>query len=260
MRIPNSFLTDFKSPSDLKLACVFYSLIHARTEKNLLGYVITVKQEVLANLCGCSVSTVKRSIASLRRLGFIKSQKRIVLGKDRLGAYMYTIADVPVQRNYFVLERSLIRKVNGQAFKVYAMFCKLADSNTRSFYQSLNDLSEMLCMDKKDVIKSIQKLISLKLIRKCRRLTRNGDFTDNTYIICKYVTNNKIHGRQFKAKKITAPAIASKGLSVHQNGANLKYSFFRIHHFEDFVKTFFAKILKLRRKISDKGSGENELI
>ena len=248
MRIPNSFLTDFKSPSDLKLVCVFYSLIHANTEKNLLGYVITVKQEVLANLCGCSVSTVKRSIASLRRLGFIKSQKRIVLEKDRLGAYMYTIADVPVQRNYFVLERSLIRKVNGQAFKVYAMFCKLADSKTRSFYQSLNDLSRMICMDKKDVIKAIKKLISLKLIRKRRRLTGNGDFTDNTYIICKYITNCKIRGRQFKAKKITAPALDSKGLSVHQKGANLKYSFLRIHYFEDFVKTFFAKILKLRRK------------
>ena len=51
MRIPNSFLTDFKSPTDLKLACVFYSLIHANTEKNLLGYVITVKQEVLSRAC-----------------------------------------------------------------------------------------------------------------------------------------------------------------------------------------------------------------
>ena len=91
MRIPSSFLTDLKSSADLKLACVFYSLIHANTEKNLLGYVITVKQEVLADLCGCSVSTVKRSIASLRRLGFIKSQKRIVLKKDRLGKYIYTI-------------------------------------------------------------------------------------------------------------------------------------------------------------------------
>ena len=41
MRIPNSFVTRFTQASDLKLACVFYSLIHKNTKRNLLGYEIT---------------------------------------------------------------------------------------------------------------------------------------------------------------------------------------------------------------------------
>ena len=56
MRIPNSFVTRFTQAADLKLACVFYSLIHKNTKRNLLGYEITVKQSTLMSLCGCSVS------------------------------------------------------------------------------------------------------------------------------------------------------------------------------------------------------------
>ena len=52
MRIPNSFVTRFTQASDLKLACVFYSLIHKNTKRNLLGYEITVKQTTLVSLCG----------------------------------------------------------------------------------------------------------------------------------------------------------------------------------------------------------------
>lgn len=47
MRIPNSFVTRFTQAADLKLACVFYSLIHKNTKRNLLGYEITVKQSTL---------------------------------------------------------------------------------------------------------------------------------------------------------------------------------------------------------------------
>ena len=61
MRIPNSFVTRFTQASDLKLACVFYSLIHKNTKRNLLGYEITVKQTTLVSLCGFSVYTVKRA-------------------------------------------------------------------------------------------------------------------------------------------------------------------------------------------------------
>ena len=72
MRIPNSFVTRFTQASDLKLACVFYSLIHKNTKRNLLGYEITVKQTTLVSLCGFSVSTVKRAASSLLKSGFIK--------------------------------------------------------------------------------------------------------------------------------------------------------------------------------------------
>ena len=87
MRIPNSFVTRFTQAADLKLACVFYSLIHKNTKRNLLGYEITVKQSTLMSLCGCSLSTVKRTVRSLSKCGFIKSQKRQMTTPGKLGTY-----------------------------------------------------------------------------------------------------------------------------------------------------------------------------
>lgn len=206
MRIPNSFLTEFRSPSELKLACVFYGLIHKNTPKNLMGYVITVKQETLARLCGCSIATVKRSLAALRANGFIKSQKRTRIIADKLGTYTYTIAEISTKSNYFNIDKRLIGRVNGQAFRVYAMFCKLSDSVTGAFYQSLNDLTELLAISKNELLRAIEKLVSLKLIRKRKKKTKVGDYTDNTYIICNYVRNVKICRRKIGNKKATALA------------------------------------------------------
>lgn len=259
MRIPNSFLKEFKSPSDLKLACVFYSLIHQHTPKNLMGYVVTVKQETLAKLCGYSLATVKRSLSSLRRAGFIKSQKRTHIAKNKLGTYTYTIEEFSTQRNYFSINRRLISKVNGQAFRVYATFCKLSNSTSKTFYQSLNDLTEILSISKNELLKAIRKLIDLKLIRKRRKLTSFGDYTDNTYIICTYVQNLRITRKGANTNKRAAVSTTRQPLSALSSTNQINYVFI-IHHKKRFVKPFWAKKLKLRRKIFRQcGSIKNEL-
>lgn len=141
MRIPNSFVTRFTQAADLKLACVFYSLLHRDTKRNLLGYEITVKQNTLSALCGFSLSTVKRAVKSLSAKGFILSQRRSVLSPGKQGTYVYTIEAVTTEHDYFVMSRKLLKRVNGQELRVYTMCCKLADSRCRRFYQSYNDLS-----------------------------------------------------------------------------------------------------------------------
>ena len=252
MRIPNSFLTDFTRPADLKLACVFYSLIHRHTQRNMLGYVVTVKQETLAALCGCSPATVKRSASVLRSFGFIKSQKRTHMG-ERLGTYTYVIAQYNISRNYFNMDKRLIRRVNGQAFRVYAMFCKLADSKNRTFFQSLNDLAGILSMSKNEIIKAVKQLISLKLIRKRCKKTSVGDYTDNTYTVCIYVRNGGIH------KKITAPV--TRLLSAFSSCPNVCeiYFIYSIADKKKNVKHFSKNNLKKRRFYFTKGSIKNEL-
>ena len=187
MRIPNSFVTRFTQASDLKLACVFYSLIHKNTKRNLLGYEITVKQTTLVSLCGFSVSTVKRAASSLLKSGFIKSQKRQTNAPGKLGTYTYTIEAISTASKYFTMDKKLMSRLNGNEFRVYAMCCKLADSSHKSFFQSYNDLSKLLGMSRQDVLRTIEKLVKGKFIRKKKIRTRAGDFTDNTYTVCIYV-------------------------------------------------------------------------
>ena len=206
MRIPNSFVTRFTQASDLKLACVFYSLIHKNTKRNLLGYEITVKQTTLVSLCGFSVSTVKRAVSSLLKSGFIKSQKRQTNAPGKLGTYTYTIDAVSTASKYFTMDKKLISRLNGNEFRVYAMCCKLADSSHMSFYQSYNDLSKLLGMSRQDVLRTIEKLVKDKFIRKKKIRTRVGDFTDNTYTVCIYVPHSRI-------KK--APRRSSRRQSIH---------------------------------------------
>ena len=172
MRIPNSFVTRFTQASDLKLACVFYSLIHKNTKRNLLGYEITVKQTTLVSLCGFSVSTVKRAASSLLKSGFIKSQKRQTNAPGKLGTYTYTIEAVSTASKYFTMDKKLMSRLNGNEFRVYAMCCKLADSSHKSFFQSYNDLSQLLGMSRQDVLRTIEKLVKGKFIRKKKIRTR----------------------------------------------------------------------------------------
>lgn len=206
MRIPNSFVTRFTQSADLKLACVFYSLIHSNTKRNLLGYEITVKQSTLMSLCGCSLSTVKRTVRSLSKCGFIKSQKRQMTTPGKLGTYTYTIDAVSTASKYFTMDKKLMSRLNGNEFRVYAVCCKLADSSHKSFFQSYNDLSKLLGMSRQDVLKTIEKLVKGKFIRKKKIRTRVGDFTDNTYTVCIYVPHSRI-------KK--APRRSSRRQSIH---------------------------------------------
>lgn len=206
MRIPNSFVTRFTQAADLKLACVFYSLIHKNTKRNLLGYEITVKQSTLMSLCGCSLSTVKRTVRSLSKCGFIKSQKRQMTTPGKLGTYTYTIDAVSTASKYFTMDKKLMSRLNGNEFRVYIMCCKLADSSHMSFFQSYNDLSQLLGMSRQDVLRTIEKLVKGKFIRKKKIRTRVGDFTDNTYTVCIYVPHSRI-------KK--APRRSSRRQSIH---------------------------------------------
>jgi DNA-binding MarR family transcriptional regulator len=206
MRIPNSFVTRFTQASDLKLACVFYSLIHKNTKRNLIGYEITVKQSTLMSLCGCSLSTVKRTVRSLSKCGFIKSQKRQMTTPGKLGTYTYTIDAVSTASKYFTMDKKLMSRLNGNEFRIYAVCCKLADSSHKSFFQSYNDLSKLLGMSRQDVLRTIEKLVKGKFIRKKKIRTRVGDFTDNTYTVCIYVPHSRI-------KK--APRRSSRRQSIH---------------------------------------------
>ena len=130
------------------------------------------------SLCGCSLSTVKRTVRSLSKCGFIKSQKRQMTTPGKLGTYTYTIDAVSTASKYFTMDKKLMSRLNGNEFRVYAVCCKLADSSHKSFFQSYNDLSKLLGMSRQDVLRTIEKLVKGKFIRKKKIRTRAGDFTE----------------------------------------------------------------------------------
>lgn len=236
MRIPNAFLTTFKS-SELKLACAFYSLINSTTEQNLLGYVVTVKQDTLARICGCSISTIKRTLALLRQHGFIKSQKRNIYvdnNSPKYGTYSYIITAYNLNRNYFYLNKKSLSLVSGQAFVVYANFCKLAKAKSRNFYQSLNDLVKILKMNKSDIVRSIKKLINDRLIIRHKKRTYKGDYTDNTYIIC--IAND------YGIKKAAPLSGLPKTLIVRCSSLKTTYNLYYIFYIL-FCQAFEKKIM-----------------
>ena len=181
-RIPNVFLQMFDKAAELKIATVFYTLTNKQSMRNINGdYVLSVSQETLSRLSGLSVSTIKRTVDKLCAQGFIvsqtrpKSNRRADNGALMLDKYLYTIKYIPRNSDYFCVDRTALRKVNGQAFEVYMHFSMLSDSITRAFFHSLTDLCDIIKIGKKELIKAIETLIKHKLIRKIYRVQYDLD-------------------------------------------------------------------------------------
>ena len=257
IRIPNCFIDLFEKSAELKLACVFYSLINADTPRDILGnYVISASQKTLANLCGTSEMTVRRTAKQLMNKGFITSQHRPVSNRQSadgfymLDKYVYTISCISCDTGYFRADRAVFCELSGQAYKVYMLFCKLSDSSKHYFYHSLSDLCSMLRIARTDLSQAIKVIEQHRLIRKIRKRTLCGDFTENTYIIVVYM-KGRIHKRK-PVKKISpcAPTQGADTLNTKPNSGLVLNNM--INHLKRFVKGLKKKI---RKKFDFRGSG-----
>lgn len=247
IRIPNSFLTEYKQASELKLACVFIGLIYKNTNKNLLGWEITVKQKTLAQLCGCSVVTVQRTIKALALKGFIVSMHRTAVDR-KLGTYRYVVKNVSMQHDYFYMQKKALMHLNGTAFKVYAHFCKFADGRTHQFFQSINELCSIISIGRKELIECINKLIKSKLIRKKCRITAAGDYTDNLYTVTTFTA-----GSIRKKCKKNVPSAHKESFRNTQ-----KISTYIVNYNESFVKCFLLKSYKKLKKVFSDSGGKRK--
>ncbi len=261
IRIPNEFVNLFPKPTELKVACAFYSLININTESDVLGnYRLSVSQKTLAKLCGCSIITINRTVSKLMKKGFIMSQTRPVTNRKALnGAYMldkytYTIRSYYQNSSYFCLDKSILRRIKGQTFKVYVFFCKLADSLTRTFFHSLKDLScdttlKTWFISRKEIGKAVRELVSRKLIRKIKKRTPFGDYTENTYVIHTRPAETavvKTNSIQQKSDSALIPTGVTRGHYKSHNTVPaqcFKHTCI-VLHFGDFVKSFFKNSAK----------------
>lgn len=249
VRVPNCFIEMFDKSAELQLACAFYSLIHANTEKDLNGdYVISVSQETLAQICGCSAITISRAAAKLLESGFITSQRRPVTNRKAasgalmLDKYTYVVRFYSCETNFFTVDKALLHRLSGAAFRVYILFCKLSDNNTRSFFHSLKDMSNLGKIAKGVICKAITWLEKMGFIKRQKKITVYGDYTDNSYIVCIFITP-QIKKRKKVIKKIS-PCSAKQGTEKIVVGFEKTTNLLDciIQHIKGFVKGFAAKI------------------
>lgn len=276
-RIPNSFLAMFDKAAELKLATVFYCLTNAQSEQALNGdYIISVSQETLAKLSGLSVSTIRRTTKKLCAKGFIISQHRPVSnrrtadGSLMLDKYNYIIKYIPRDKDYFCVDKAVLRKANGQAFVTYMLFCKLSERVSRAFYHSLTDLCTLLSFTRTELSKAIKKLVKLKLIRKFYKRTRLGDYTENSYAVSKYqqpetITRENIqfHSMDNVPQKEISPCIRKiQGAEIKRLNCtdNKDWPFSIdtiIQHLGEVVKGAIQKTRGFLKKLINRGSQKN---
>ncbi|MCD7741531.1 MAG: hypothetical protein LUI06_04945 [Ruminococcus sp.] len=204
MLIPNFFLERYKNPVDLMIACKLQSMIGSFTKRNSKGYELSIKEQTLAKICGCSIATVRRSVSRLHEEGLIISMHRRHRSDGLLGAYIYTIKDFNCTNGFFALNKRAFADLTAKAFYLYAWFCRLKGGKYNSFYQSLNDLSRLTGWSKSKICSMVNELISKGLILKQRKRTKSGDYTDNTYFVVVYIPNKKIYKKSHRlAKTVT---------------------------------------------------------
>lgn len=179
MKIPNFLITLCKG-NTLKVACKLYSLVNEnRISRN--GYEVCVKQTTIAQSCGLSLSTVKRSISELFARNIITHRYRVTYENGHQGAYHYSLAFFS---NYFYLRHDIFKyDLTAQEFTLYAAMSKLRTNRINSFYQSLNDLCRITDLNKSNICKLIRSINQRGLIYKQLKRTKIGDYTDNTYFV-----------------------------------------------------------------------------
>lgn len=180
-KLPNNILNFNLNQSALKIISYLYShMYHRKSAK------VRVRQITIAEKCSLSVATVKRCISTLEAKGFIIHKSRSVKRNGYLGTYTYTL--LPLGRKYFTVPRTALQ-LQGKSYVLYLQMSKLrvtdktSDTPENTFFHSLSDLSEMTGYKRSEVSSLIKKLCKMMMIRKSRRLTRNGDFTENHFKI-----------------------------------------------------------------------------
>ena len=248
MKIPNSFLNELTN-TELLVACRLYSAVNARTKLNSRGYEISIKQETIAVSCCLSLSTVKRTLASLEHKGIIlhKYRRPNVIGY--LGTYRYSLKPFAFLSDYFFMHKRVFTYcLTPKQFKVYALFCKLRCNDISRFYQSYSDLQGLTGIKRSELICLINELISKRLIRRQKKLTRCGDYTDNTYFVVIH-QKGKVHKKSVRAFRRSPHTTRIKRFEEN--------SLCRLYHRISFLsmgkRNFFDKIFEKNYSIDGGG-------
>lgn len=173
--LPSNITENRLQPNQFKVLVYLYSLVRRSTKCK-----VKVRQELIAKRCNLSISTVRRCTEALVQEGYIIGRYRSKKANGYLGTYTYYLQ--PIGDRKFRIDRTALR-LESKLLRIYALFCKLANSETLWFYHSYSDLASLLGQKRSIVIALVESIEALGLIKKNRRVTTHGDFTENTYAV-----------------------------------------------------------------------------
>ena len=171
------------SDSELIVMTYLYSI---KGFKNLYGKCVKVKQETIAKACKISIPTVARVLKNLMLKGIITNKVRSVKCNGQLSTCYYVLKPIDKNAKFFLIDRKALIALSPRLIKPYLFICKCIDNKSKC-YQSYSDIATATGIKRSDVVSIMKELCELKLIRKKKKLTRQGDYTDNTYIVIKFI-------------------------------------------------------------------------
>lgn len=225
-KLPNSIFTAPLNATQLKVLAAFYSL-RSRTIRNGKKYV-KISQKSLKKMCGIkSTRTISDAANALCRLGYIERIDRYYDDYKRLGTFVYTIPVVSGRDFFFVSRRFFKYMLTSAQTRMYLFFCKCAESGSRWFWNSYNDICAALRLKRSAVILTVKELCSIGLIKKRSVKKKDGSQSDNHY----------------KVVTLKSPRIR---IGQKKGRSRLAHSFSQL---SKFVKPFYITILNQKAQI-----------
>jgi DNA-binding MarR family transcriptional regulator len=220
-KLPNSIFTANLSTTQFKVIAALYSL---RSRSIINGYkYVKISQKALKKICGVkSTQTISDAANALCRLGYIKRIDRYYDDYKKLGAFVYTLPVVTGRDFFFVSRRFFKYLLTAAQTRMYLFFCKCADSSSRWFWNSYNDICASLNLKRSAVIQTVKELCSIGLIKKRSVRKKDGSQSDNHY----------------KVVTIKPPRIKKR------NGKGRSYFALSFPQLSIFIKTLSNNIIK----------------
>lgn len=193
VKLPNAVLEDSRlGKSELAV----FACLHALSGNVYMGEKqVKASRKLIASYCNISVKTVTKAVKKLRELGYIKKIRQYFVDAHKLGTYIY-ILNVVKGTKYFFVSRDVFKMgLSVTQLYVYMFCCKCADSKTRRFWNSYNDISDKLGISRSGAINTVAQLVEMKLITQIKIIKKNGSYSDNHYII------NPIENAKAKIRK-----------------------------------------------------------
>lgn len=224
-KMPNDIFSAPLNATELMVLAAVYSL-RSRSIYKGKKYV-KVNQKTIATLCGLkTTATVSKAINKLRQLGYIERIDRYYDDYKKLGSFVYTIPVIRGRAFFFVNRRFLKFKLTAAQTRMYLYFCKCADSRSKRFWNSYNDICHELNLKRSAVIKTVSELLSVGLIKRYKVRKKDGSYSDNHY---KVITLKPPRRKIKRKKRRSRLALGSSHLDIC-------------------VKLFYSYILKHNRK------------
>lgn len=183
-KIPNQLICEDRlTLSARKLGAVLYA------RSNPLGYCHKSLAE-LAQLAGCSVSTVRKAAGELEAAGWLSVSRTYTwvekLGHRGYGKLEYRITPLP-EKGWTQIPRSYLERcadMTPAGFVIGLYLYAAAGNRERRAFPSISKISAAIGVAQRTVCRALHQLSRLKefLVTHCKRI--RGDYAANNYHLC----------------------------------------------------------------------------